>query len=552
MRNRFTDAIGAYLRDESGISASIVALSVVFLTGMAGLSVDLGYAYTARVKLQAATNAAALAGAYYIGSTTDPVPVARLYSAGQGDQNAKGNGFLTTMTSGTLLCLSTFKASNPCLGSGSDYPSGGANAIRVVETGRSPTFFAGLFGVKYFAMSATATATSHGGSGKPLDVAIILDTTASMGSTDSTCGLGASSTREQCAESGITALLLNMSQSMAKVQLLAFPGFPSQAQGNVDWACPKSGTPTIVPYWTSNIVYTVTPGLEQDYQNTSSSPVTLNQNADIVKAIGGNTSCSQGVQTPGGEGTYYAGAISAAQALLAADGDSPAAYQQVIILLSDGEANSCNNEVASIPVNNPGQGYKAPPTVTVSLPNSNVCSEGGGPVQATGTAVMAGTSPNMTVSSITVKNAGNDYYFNSGTSTPAQTVTLSAPTGTSPITATASLTLSSAPGVNQCTQAVNAATAAKAAGTQIYVIAYGSSTSTSDCTTDFSPSIAPCTALADIASDTTAGDSVAFFYSDGSGGVTCPTATSVTNLATAGALIAEAVTKVRLVPNTTV
>jgi hypothetical protein len=556
MKTGFADAIRRYLADESGISAGIVALSIVFLAGLGGLSVDLGFAYSTRVKTQAATNAAALAGAYFIGSTLDPVPVATVYSAGQGDNNANGNGFLSSMVSGypKLLCLKTYSTQIPCLGGTADYPSGGANAIRVMETGRSPTFFAGIFGISYIPVTATATALAHGGSGKPLDIAMIIDTTESMGQTDATCGLTASSTKVQCAESGIATLLLNMTASMAKVQLLTFPAFPNQSQGNVDWACPKTGNPTITHYWTeasgstvlgSGVVYTVTPSLVNNYQN-SGVPVTLNQNSNIVKAIGYNTTCTSGLQTPGGEGTYYAGAINAAQAVLAADGDNPLAVQQVIILLSDGEANSPDNTIVNIPVTKGGSGYNAAPTVTISAPESN-----DGAIQATATANMSGTGSNQTVSSVTITNGGGGYTYVTGTGTPSPTVTFTTKSGKTGSGAAATVTLGSIPGVNQCAQAVTAANAAKAAGTEIFVIAYGSSTTASDCSTDYSPTITPCNALADIASDTTAADSVAYFYSDSYGGVLCPTATSVTNLATAGAEIAEILSKVRLVPNNT-
>lgn len=50
-------------KDESGQALVIVALSLVVLLGATALSVDLGMAYNAKAKLQAAADAAALAGA---------------------------------------------------------------------------------------------------------------------------------------------------------------------------------------------------------------------------------------------------------------------------------------------------------------------------------------------------------------------------------------------------------------------------------------------------------------------------------------------------------
>jgi hypothetical protein len=64
---------------------------------------------------------------------------------------------------------------------------------------------------------------------------------------------------------------------------------------------------------------------------------------------------------------------------------------------------------------------------------------------------------------------------------------------------------------NQCHEAITAAHAATAAGTWVYTIAYGASTSSAgSCSTD-SPSISACTTLSNMAS------SAAYFYSDGQG-----------------------------------
>ena len=52
-----------FLRDESGVVAMVVALSLVIIGGVAALAVDVGYLYSLRNQLQAAADAAALAGA---------------------------------------------------------------------------------------------------------------------------------------------------------------------------------------------------------------------------------------------------------------------------------------------------------------------------------------------------------------------------------------------------------------------------------------------------------------------------------------------------------
>ena len=66
---------------------------------------------------------------------------------------------------------------------------------------------------------------------------------------------------------------------------------------------------------------------------------------------------------------------------------------------------------------------------------------------------------------------------------------------------------------NQCHEAVSAAQAATTAGTWVYTIAYGASTSsTGSCSTDTTSHISACSALSQMAS------SSKFFYSDNSGG----------------------------------
>jgi Flp pilus assembly protein TadG len=77
-------------------------------------------------------------------------------------------------------------------------------------------------------------------------------------------------------------------------------------------------------------------GLASDYR-TSDTAATLNASSNIVKAVGGASGCP-GVQAPGGLGTYYAAAITAAQSALTANARSGAT--NVIVLVSDGDASS--------------------------------------------------------------------------------------------------------------------------------------------------------------------------------------------------------------------
>ncbi len=82
------------LRDDRGASAVVVALLLVVFIGFAALVVDMGYAYTVKRQLQAAADAAALAGCQelIIGATESKIlDIARLYSE-EYNSGAPGEG----------------------------------------------------------------------------------------------------------------------------------------------------------------------------------------------------------------------------------------------------------------------------------------------------------------------------------------------------------------------------------------------------------------------------------------------------------------------------
>ena len=182
--------------------------------------------------------------------------------------------------------------------------------------------------------------------------------------------------------------------SQDQVGLLAFPGMTS-ATVSKDYTCPTSN-PTIVSYGnlTPAPVYQIV-GLSTDYK-TSDATTSLNPTSNVVKAVGGASGCS-GIKAPGGEGTFYADAITAAQLTLTTTGR--AGVQKAIIMVTDGDASA-----------------SAPSQITTAL------------------------------------------------------------------------------GTNECHEAITAAQVAKTAGTWIYTVSYGSPSS--GCSTDKSPSITPCAALA--------------------------------------------------------
>ena len=182
-------------------------------------------------------------------------------------------------------------------------------------------------------VSAKAIAVVAGGPAKALNVMFVLDTTASMASTtdDTGCAVPniSSPKKLDCAKYGIQLILKQLNPAIDKVGVMAFPGMSK------NWI-PCTGSPSIEPYGTSGIIYQINgTTLSTDYATTIGK---LNDSSALVQAVGDNVNKLTGcLSAPGGEGTFYAEAISAAQSALVAEG-SPTA-QNVIIFLSDGEAN---------------------------------------------------------------------------------------------------------------------------------------------------------------------------------------------------------------------
>jgi hypothetical protein len=93
-------------------------------------------------------------------------------------------------------------------------------------------------------------------------------------------------------------------------------------------------------------LYEIVP-LSSDYRTSDTSG--LNTASNLVKAVkGGAAGCTQGLDDVGGLGTFYADAITAAQAILADPANTRPGATNVIVLLSDGDATATsagtNNE----------------------------------------------------------------------------------------------------------------------------------------------------------------------------------------------------------------
>ncbi len=314
--------------DRRGVTAPIVAVALLVIVGFMGFVTDLGHAFVVQRSLQASSDAAALAGAKDIdccsSAPTQALTTARTYSAVSGGLNAQST-IAATMVSGfpKLLCLTSTGIS--CSG-----PSA-ANAIQVRQQATVPMMFAQVLGIASMTVSATSTAGLAGGMPKALNVMIVLDTTGSMTERDPSCSISGAS-KETCALAGIRVLLNALSPTADQIGLMVFPGLTNASQASAD-IC-GSGTPRVAAY-SAHPVYQIV-GLNSNYR-TSNGATTLNTASPLVQAAQGSASC-QGVQAPGGVGTFYADAIGAAQSALLSNGQATA--QNVIIFLSDGDANA--------------------------------------------------------------------------------------------------------------------------------------------------------------------------------------------------------------------
>jgi Flp pilus assembly protein TadG len=251
-------------KDRRGAVAILVAVGLFALIGFGALVVDLGYLFFAQFALQAATNAAALAGAQDIGSGGAPCATATNYSAYAGDMNALSNGMTVASPTAKLLCLSGWGitcSANQSTSSCSGNSPSTANVLEVTDTASVPVFFAHLWGVSPWSISATAVASAKGGAPGPFNVAFILDTTHSMaslsgGATATACP-GFSSAVD-CAAAGVQTLLKELwpcapgtcgtstPTPFDETALFVFPPVTNSSQATADIGCTS---PTIAPYY---------------------------------------------------------------------------------------------------------------------------------------------------------------------------------------------------------------------------------------------------------------------------------------------------------------
>ena len=224
------------------------------------------------------------------------------------------------------------------------------NAIQAKQEGVVPASFA---------RSSGKTHALH-------NVAIIIDTTASMNVVDKDLPSQCKGSRLDCMLAGIRILLSELSPCKASksicgtatngnvanavdtVSLFAFPNVTVGMAIN-DYNCADNFPRTVLNSFPAAGASTYAPpnppettptyevvNYSSDYR-TSAKATTLNPNSDLVKAVHGVSGCS-GIKAVGGQGDYFAGAIYAAQASLVAEQAARPGSQNVMILVGEGYA----------------------------------------------------------------------------------------------------------------------------------------------------------------------------------------------------------------------
>ena len=378
--------------DRSGAALVIVSLALPMIFGMAAFSIDLGYIYYINSRLQNAADIAALAGGTKLVAgdktavETQALAYVKLNVPGAWDivddkgKLLSGTGKAKIKITPKIQALCSKKLSDaglPCYAA-----PGLANPINYLSVSlnaTTPLFFASALGHQTAALTSDAIVTADGSTMPPLNVAIVLDTTASMiSSRDLTtaCG-GVSMTKLACAKQAALGMLGTLWPVVDKVAIYTYPGM-SQGTGSSPSATTAaanaaknictSGTPTVTDYKKdSNPANYKVVDFKDDYRDMGSPPAPgVKTSSDLVKALGGTSGCT-GLQVGRDSGggyiyTFFADSLDAAQADLAAANVALAAAgqttrQNVIVILSDGDANAPTSMIET--ARNPNQCLRA-------------------------------------------------------------------------------------------------------------------------------------------------------------------------------------------------
>lgn len=387
-----------FLREESGQALPWISLTMVLMIGMTGFVVDMGRAMVVNNRLQAGTEAAALAGANDLPNNNFS-NIANGYGSSANNDNY--SSMMPNVVTNAVGYCSNFVTNT--LGIDCVQTSTGSakvNALVVTQTVTMPTTFIRLLGIPSISFSSTATAAWKGAARYPYNVAVVIDTTASMKDSDGgSIAPCSSETRVVCSMYGIEQFLVNLTpcsvnagcgtlstgtsdalgtnfglsntnnsgvsgsngahygiyaNSLDEVALYTFPGF-SSTTGPHDDATGKSITVSGYEYVDSSSttapskLYPMAPyyqvvGFSSDFM-TQDGAGSLNSSSELISAVGTENGNGK-LSANGGAGTYYAGVVYRAQYDLAqqyaARLNAGERTSNVMVILSDGDASHSN------------------------------------------------------------------------------------------------------------------------------------------------------------------------------------------------------------------
>lgn len=385
--------------DQSGQVLAWFICGFLSLIVVAGFVMDGGQAYADHAVLQNSANSAALSAAgeaYDTSSTANAIATGKTYSGANGDTNQPTNmpGVGAVSTTITPVCLqSLLPTGSTC----AEQTTGFVNAVHAYQSNTINTFFMRFFGMPQMTIKAEATATMNG-TAESWNVAIIVDGTQSMSSSDTNCGKSGSNFSEfECALAGVQQLLGDINPCPGfgtgcangstagtpyfRVAIFTFPNISSSGYNPTDantsgcysysgknepYTFPgASATPGTANLTTSGLTptsstvttnydypvvgspaatYQIT-SFDYEYYSSSSTNGNLNTSDNLVKTIGYGANPANGTKgtsgclpNVGGEGTYYAGALYAATEALLYQQSLHSGSKSALILLSDGDA----------------------------------------------------------------------------------------------------------------------------------------------------------------------------------------------------------------------
>jgi len=578
--NRFlSKQLRRFIKSEQGQSVVMVVITASAILTMSVSAAEVGHVYYAYRQLVQSTNEATLAGAQAMSDalintsssgayTAEVTAAVKQFSSVSGQLNASSMLSNDQISTQTLFCASTMTKA-PFYVECQTPPgsSTGYNAITVTQTAKVNLWFGQFIGIPLMNLSATATAAMKGGSDIPYNLAVIMDTTSSMTSVikgDKDC----TTSQIACAVAGLEVMLQTMDPCAQNttcsgapyvddVALFVFPPAAYSSTGNYKPEyCGTGGSS--VPYNFVNVtsgtsqnlaitttgtdagMYEIIP-FSNNYKTNNTSGLAVS--SALAEAVAATGSGCTGLSAPGGQGTYYAQVIYAAQAQLALQQSANPTSKNVMIILSDGDATACNLQANTAAGGSASCSGGKSQIVAENCPSITTANDStkNGTISSTTPCVgtYTGQPLNGTVATVTI----------SGKQVKIQPAGYQSPTYPSAL--------------GECGQAVQAAQLATAAGTQVYTIGFGSETS--GCATDKTYTTAsgstdgaeawpsgpysgtPCNAIAAMASD------VNHFYSDNSGGCPAlsPANANFTSLAQIFQAIVDGLSTPRMIPNGT-